>query len=109
MFTSHIITDGTTRKLVFGKEKGESIRVLTESQIQALSDGDLTAYRNKLFDEIGYTRFTDGDVVKAYDYMRHTVRREYDRRKWAGFYNGCDEDPAPKRAKKKKEKRGRKV
>jgi hypothetical protein len=61
------------------------IRILTEENMQALSDKDFASYARKFGLLKSYLNnvdpLTDPDTIRAFDFMRHAIRREQDRRK----------------------------
>ena len=61
-----------------------SIRILTEEQMGYLSEDDWQAYHKKarLVVQHGWRHhsLTDGDVIKAFDYLRNAVRRQKGKR-----------------------------
>lgn len=74
------------RSLVVGPSSNERISLLTKEEIQALPAARFYAYKHK-FDkyikpEVEETAF-DGlgiSFIKAYDYLRHAIKEELNRR-----------------------------
>ena len=71
----------------WGNPDGEfRVRIVTEETLQAMHDGDFALYRKRVarlrrHAEGNPTRMTDPKTIRAYDYLRHAVKRETERRK----------------------------
>ena len=69
---AEIVTEQGKRKIKVGKL---SMIILTEDEIFALSVNGLAGYKTKLKRVADLSTKTDGDVVRAFDFIRHSVRR----------------------------------
>ena len=81
-----VVADGQRKLQAVGwpNESASAIRILTGEQIQALGDGDWHLYRKRVRELIRHVStnatLTDPDTIRAYDYLRHAIERETQRR-----------------------------
>ena len=67
-----IVTEQGKRKIQVGKL---SMVVLTKEEIGALSTTGLAGYKTKLKRVVTTSTNTEGDVIRVFDFIRHSIRR----------------------------------